>query len=188
MPSINDIITEINKKIPVITGSSINGVAISALRSEKKQPVVYGIKEGMSVAVDDKYSVILYHKLNTLNVSYKAKEGYGRGLGVIVNSYGCQMIIFLNRKRLAWTVDELFTYLQASIPNILLQQNGQTLEPYKQIIFQITSAVLNDETVWAQEYSESYRLPPEHNLFQIKYTVEAAFEKDCFINCPEETN
>ena len=92
------------------------------------------------------------------------------------------MIVFLNRKRLAWTVDELFTYLQASIPNFF------TLEPYKQIIFKINSAVLNDETVWAQEYSESYRLPPEHNLFQINYTVEAAFDKDCFINCPEETN
>jgi len=182
MPSINDIINEINKSIPAITGASVNGVAISALRSDKKQPVVYGIKEGVSVSVDDKYSVIIYHKLNTLNVSYKANEGYGRGVGVNINTYGNMMIVFLNRKRLAWTVDELFTYLQASIPNFF------TLEPYKQIIFKINSAVLNDETVWAQEYSESYRLPPEHNLFQINYTVEAAFEKDCFINCPEETN
>ncbi len=89
-------------------------------------------------------------------------------------------IVFLNRRKVNLYADELFTVIQSQFPQSVV------LEPYASITISFNNVILNDMQVYAQEYlSDTYRLTAEHNLFQINYTVEAAFSKDCFNTCPE---
>jgi hypothetical protein len=180
MHSIHDIVGKINESLD-LPQADIHCIAQTVLRKDEKLPAVIGKKgEGLYVGFDDKKGIILYHKLNAVTTSIKVKSGYGDSAGAIANSYAMSMIVFLNRKKVNLYADELFTTIQSQFPQ------NVTLTPYNTITISFNNVILNDLQVYAQEYlSETYRLTPEHNLFQINYTVETTFSKDCFNTCPE---
>jgi hypothetical protein len=183
MHSIHDIVGKINESLD-LPQADIHGIAQTVLRKnnrdqDEKLPVVIGKKgEGLYVGFDDKKGIILYHKLNSVTTSIKVKTGYGDSKGEIQNSYAMSLIVFLNRKKVNIYADELFATIQSQYLEKV------TLTPYNSISISFNNVILNDMQVYAQEYLiDTYRLTAEHNLFQINYTVEAAFNRDCFNTC-----
>lgn len=181
MHSIHDIVHILNRAINVPL-SDVHGIAQTVLKGEEKIPAL--VKKdgtGVYVGIDDQYGVRIYHKLNSLTTTVKAREGYGRSAGTQINTYSLSMIVFLNRKRVSMYPDELLALLQSQLPEAI------KLEPYDHVRTWFNNIILNDLQVWNQEYlSDTYRLLPEYSLFQINYTVEVAFKKGCFNNCLEQ--
>lgn len=176
MHSIHDIILKINESFE-LPKADIYGIAQTIMRGQEKLPGVIGKKgEVYYVGVNDDKGIILYHKINGVVTGIKPK-GYGDSVGNTANTYSMSMIVFLNRARVNMYPDELFTVIQSQTPVTV------ALEPYSTISTSFNSVILNDLQVFAQEYQIDYRLTPEQNLFQINYTVETTFLKDCFNTC-----
>lgn len=177
MRSIHDIVLTINESLQLGAHVSLFGIATSVIdgNDEKLPAVLKRDGEADYVGIDDRDSIRLYHKVNSVSCSLKASEGYGRSAGAQVNTYAMVMIVFLNRKRRDLYADELFAIIQSQFPEKI------NLPPYASINIRFNSAILNDQQVYSQEYSsERFQLGPEHNLFQIQYSVEATFLKGCF--------
>lgn len=188
MHSIHNIVESLNESLSELfgskrfIGSKIHTVAVTVLtKNGEKMPVIIDKKgEGHYVGIDDRFPVRLYHKFNTMNTKVDQKTGMGRGIGDIINTYSLSMIVFLNRKRACLMPDEFLLLIQSNFPDFL------KLEPYSSIKILFTNAILNDMQVYNQEYLIPEKLLPEHNLFQINYTVETSFRKGCFNKCPED--
>lgn len=179
MHSVHDIVCELNKSLDLPGNGDIHGLGQTVLRKNDKLPaIVKRSGEAVYVGIDDNYSIRLYHKINAMATRIVPKTGVGRSPGSIANSYSMLMIVFMNRRKVNLFADELVLLIQSQFPDSL------TLEPYQSINIFFNSVILNDVQVYTQEYTtEEYRLAPEHNLFQINYTLEATFKKDCFITC-----
>lgn len=179
MPSVHDIVDKLNESLELPSGSDIYGIGQTAVRGKDRLPGVVNRKNGeiIYVGIDDKKPIRLYHKIDRILVRTDPKKGFGNSLGPITNIYSISLIVFNNRKRTKMFADELSSLIQSQFPDSV------SLEPYQSINIFFNSVILNDLQVWQQEYSEDYRLPPEHNLFRIDYTVEATFLKGCFITC-----
>jgi hypothetical protein len=181
MRSIHDIVDLINAEF-TFKDSVIYCIAQTVARTnergeDEKVPFMpQKGNNGVYVGIDDKYGIILYHKLVNLTSRTDPKRGMGRE-PFYVNTYSLSMIVFLNRKRVTLFSDELFNSIQDQFPAQL------RLQPYAGINLSINSVILNDTEVWAREYSSEYRLTAEENLIQVNYTVEVAFLKGCFVNC-----
>lgn len=188
MHSIHNIIDSLNGSLGDLfkskrfSGAKIHGTAVTVISSKgEKMPVIIDKNgEGHYVGIDDRYPVRLYHKQNSMSTRVDPKTGIGRGIGDIINTYSLSMIVFLNRKRACLMPDEFLLYIQSNFPDNL------TIEPYSNIKILFTGAILNDMQVYNQEYLIPEKLLPEHNLFQINYTVETSFKKGCFNKCPED--
>lgn len=129
------------------------------------------------VGIDDKHSVIAWHKLST--ITSRLKDGTGRVYDQ-VNTYNNSMVVFVNRKGCSLYPDELLLHIQANMPD------GVVMDPYTSVRIMITNTILDSQTVYAQEYEDSdYRLKEEQYLFRINYTVETTFKKGCFKTCPQ---
>jgi hypothetical protein len=181
MPSIHDIVDGINKAATCLPeDSELKNIAITVYRDDvEKLPCVVSFEgEGEYVGIDDRFAVLWYHKLNRITVIRDPKKEYGRGPGDVSNSYDMSMIVFLNRNRARMRAADLINIIEEFFPYDI------KLEPFKSIRIVLNNIILNDQQVYNQEYeSRTNRLQPEHNLFQINYTVEASFTKGCFNNC-----
>lgn len=178
MPSVHDIVDKLNESLALQGGSDIYGIGQSAVRGKDRLPGVVNKKNGeiIYVGIDDKKPIRLYHKLNSITLRSDPRKGYGNSTPV-TNIYSLSMVVFNNRKKTKQYPDELSSLIQTQFPETV------KIEPYQSINIFFNSVILNDLQVWQQEYSEDFRLPPEHNLFRIDYTVEATFLKGCFITC-----
>jgi hypothetical protein len=135
--------------------------------------------EGQYVGIDDIFSVSLYHKLNGVTSQVRSVSAYGDSTGNIVNTYQMSLVVFLDRKRTDLTAGDVLIYIQANYPNRIVS------ESFKNNIIRFTGAVLNSRAVFEREYQgANFLLPPEKSVFEITYSIESIFSKDCFNNCP----
>jgi|SRR5688572_10343408 len=134
------------------------------------------------VGPDDVDSVRIYHRNTSIVTSRSTQQkGYGDEHADIVNTYQMLMIVYVNHKLSKLFPEELFLLLQANIPDAI------KFSPYKKILLSTGNVIFNSQTVFNQEYiGASFKLPPEHNLFQINYNIETTFQKSCFDKCPED--
>jgi len=176
MHSVRDIISSLNELIELPKGSEVNGVAELVNRDDHTLPEI----DGKFVGIDDTYPVRLYHRLINMNVSVQAGTAYGNSAGDVKNTYSVAMIVFLQHQRSQLYPDELLILLQNQLPNRIKQN------PYKDIRITLTSAQLDSQTTWLQEYKGAvdYRLKSDQFLFRINYTIETIFTKGCFTKCP----
>lgn len=178
MPSLHDIVDKINDSLSLPGDADVFCIAQTVTRKNDKLPgVLKKPTEIEYVGIDDKKAIRLYHKLNSLTVRTDARKGYGSSAGPITNVYSISAVVFNNRKKTKLYADELSSLIQSQFPDTV------KVVPYQSINIFFNSVILNDLQVWQQEYSEDYKLAPEHNLFQINYTVEATFTKGCFNTC-----
>lgn len=133
------------------------------------------------VGIDDVDPVRIYHRIAGLLVTRATNQGYGEAESDVVNTYQMAMIVYINHKKTKLYPEELFLYLQANIPDAIKS------EPYKNIKVRIANVITNSQVVYRAEYGAStYKLPAEQSLFQVNYTIETRFKKDCFVKCPTD--
>lgn len=131
------------------------------------------------VGIDDDPAIV-YHRNSAILTTRSAKQGVGDGYSDVVNTYQMAMIVFNDATKTKLFPEELFLFLQANMPDAIKS------DPYKNIVIRTTNVILNSQLVFAAEYDgAAFKLPAEKSLFQINYTIESTFKKDCFVKCPD---
>lgn len=134
------------------------------------------------VGVDDRNSLVAYHKLNGITVEpVNTRGGFGDEPSDTRNTYSLSMLVYHDMKKTGDTSD-LFLHLQNTFPQFM------NAPPYKSVLLRITSVILNSGQLFAQEYKgTSFKLPATSVLFQLNYTIESSFKRGCFEKlCPED--
>lgn len=169
--SIRNIVTQINAAFnAVFNGVKLNGIAQSIEREGKLQPV----ENEKAVAFDDSFALQVYHKINGVNITYKA--GMGRDQNTI-NTFAMAAYVFNNEKRTGLKSDEIAMIMQS----ILSRLNIQSVRILP------VNVILNTPVIFAAEYrGNDNRLSEHHSLMQFNYSVEVTFKSGCFDLCPED--
>lgn len=164
--SIRDIVCMINDTLkPVFERGVYYGIAVSVTTEGKAQPVV----DERPVAYDDDFALQMYHKVNSVKITYKG--GYGNNNNT-TNTFTMSAIVFNNEKSTKLRADEIAMIIQAKLSNITADVTP-------------TEFILNTDVILATEYrGHNIHLPTNMSLMQINYTVAITFKSGCFDLCP----
>ena len=169
--SILDITKWINEQLcNIMPGIKTYGIAKIATKGDGTIPYV----DGRSAAIDDTYPSQAYHKQLSISSTTVPSSGYGDNDQSLQNSYGMALIVYFNEEKCGFSADKLYTFIQSSITGRLKSAG------YKSVRVGVTSAILNDAQVWAQEYGATqYKLAGPQRLIQVNYSVTMVFDKEC---------
>lgn len=185
---LREFIKKLNQDLSgLVPGIKVFGIAQPVIRtnSSEEDELIPGVVERDGeityVGIDDVDPVRIYHRLAGIQVTRSTDKGYGEIQSDVINTYQMVMIVYINHKRTKLLPEELFLYVQANIPD------GIKSPPYKEIKVRIANVITNSQVVYRAEYGASeYKLPAEQSLFQVNYTIETRFKKDCFEKCPTD--
>lgn len=177
MRSVSDIIIWANERIePLIPGMKTYGVAKAAVKGDFIAPYV----DEKYIGIDDTYPAQMYHKELSVSSTAIARTGYGDNTQDLQSTFQMALIVFYNEKTSGIAADELYTFIQTLITGIL------KIENYKLVRVGVSSAILNDGQVWAQEYGQTpYKLSGPQRLIQINYSIVVVLNPKCITipNC-----
>jgi len=137
-------------------------------------------------AVDDRYSITIYHKCEGLN--YEGVEQLDFGDGQLFSRETANMALFCwaDRKRLQMTQEWLASVIAGGFPTTTTKAFNQSRLGLSDVAISISNVENNSQTVWAREFQNiSYSLPPESILFQVNYTIATVYNKSCIELCEE---
>jgi len=155
------------------------GISENVVSKEQQFPVFFQGSNGEWAGLDDTKDVIFYHKLS--NVISSVDQSYGDGNSSLINRYAMAMIVFFDSEKTGFARDEMYSFLQAVMPEIM---KG---DKFSYIRTSIQNGILNTQQVFSSEYKGiPYSLKPEQSLISISYTLEGRFKKGCFNCCPED--
>jgi len=192
MPYLKKIVAFINDHLPDVLPSAnvkIVGIAqqLPRLNGEKIELLPSFVDdngEGQYVGPDDDFDVIIYHRVNGINVGKgNIKDSFGDANLYDTNVARMSMVVFGKRDLLKMSNDDLAIYLQAAMPE------AATKEMLKQMSFRAANINakdinLNDMQVFMEEFQNmQFFLKPDQFLFKLNYTIESAFLKKCFKKC-----
>jgi hypothetical protein len=181
MLSVNDITTWSNDKVaPLIPGMKTYGIAKAAVKGDNIAPYIDGKHLEIYAGIDDTYSAQMYHKQLSISSTTVSRSGYGDNEQSLQNTYQMALIVFYNEKNTGIPADQLYTFIQSIITGVL------KAEGYKSVRVGVSSAILNDGQVWAQEYGQTpFKLSGPQRLIQINYSIVMVFDKHCITipNC-----
>lgn len=185
---LREFIKKLNQDLQgLVTGIKVFGIAQPVIRtnSSGEDELIPGVvdRDGeiTYVGIDDVDPVRIYHRIAGMQVTRSTAQGHGDAESDVINIYQMAMIVYINHKRTKLLPEELFLYLQANMPD------GIKSSPYKEIRVRIANVITNSQVVFRAEYGASeYKLPAEQSLFQVNYTIETRFKKDCFEKCPTD--
>lgn len=141
---------------------------------------------GTFSAIDDRYSVSIYHKCEGL--TYQTEESLEFGDGQTFSRETAQMALlcFGDRTRLQMTQEWLASVVAAGFPYGVTKSFKQTHTGLNAVAITITNVENDSQTVWAREFVNiAYALVPESILFQLNYTIETVYNKSCIELCEE---
>lgn len=176
MLDIAGIVSWVNNALcKMMPGVKTYGIAKLAVKGDGTAPYA----DEKYIGIDDTYPSQAYHKQLSISSTTVPNSGYGNNDQSLQNSYGMALIVYFNEEKCGFSADKLYTFIQSSITG-RLKSNG-----YKSVRVGVTSAILNDAQVWAQEYGATpYKLAGPQRLIQVNYSVTMVFDKEC-ITIPE---
>lgn len=142
--------------------------------------------QGTFSAIDDRYSVSIYHKCEGL--TYQTEEALEFGDGQTFSRETAQMALFCvgDRRRLQMTQEWLASVVAAGFPYGVTKSFKQTHPGLNAVAITITNVENDSQVVWAREFVNiPYALLPESILFQLNYTIETVYNKSCVELCEE---
>lgn len=172
---LHSIVDYINSRVKeILPKAKLFATARTASRDDNILPVTDTGEFIKYAGVDDIHPVIVYHKHLSISTANAPRSGFGDNISDLVNTNQMAMIVFLDEKKTGLKASELYTIIQAQITGIL------KIEGYKGVRIGVSSAILNDAQVWAQEYGNiPLRLTASQRLIQIGYSVVMTLDKNC---------
>jgi hypothetical protein len=172
---LHSVVDYINSRIKeVLQKAKIYGIARTATRDGSIMPVTSDGEWIKYAGVDDIYSAIIYHKHLSISSANAPRSGFGDNISDLVNTNQMTMVVFMDEKKTGITADQLYTLIQAQITGIL------KLDGYKSVRIGVSSAILNDAQVWAQEYGNTpLQLKASQRLIQLGYSIVVTLDKNC---------
>jgi hypothetical protein len=169
--SVRNIIDELNQALnAVFNGSKFYGAATSVETNGRLQPSV----NEFAVAFDDSYSMQVYHKINSVQITSRA--GFG-DIEATRNTYNLSAYIFNNEQKTKLKQEEVAMIIQSVFSSIKIL--SVRIVP--------VNVILNSAGIFAAEYrGYEYPLSEYFSLMQFNYNVEITFKSGCFDLCPED--
>lgn len=171
MLSIIDITQWVNENLcKIMPGVKTYGIAKLAVKGDGTAPYV----DEKYVGIDDTFTAQAYHRQLSISSTTVPNNAYGDTDQSLQNTYGMALMIFFNEEKCGFSADKLYTFIQSSITGRLKS------EGYRSVRVGVTSAILNDAQVWAQEYGAApYKLAGPQRLIQVNYTIVMVYNPEC---------
>lgn len=180
---IQDIIDTINQALSgIFPAQKCYSLAQSVLRNQGSEVEVLPgevNKDGeiVYVGLDDVYSLITYHKLSSIATT-QLPNGRGDNPGDLQNNYQLSLVAYWDRKKLNAMPDEMLLLLQSRWPRILVGADIKTGTA------NFGATITNSLQIFNTEYQGTkFRLPANHSLMQINYTLSITFNPLCIPKC-----
>lgn len=198
MPYLAAIVAEINRELEanllcddIFRDRQAHGICQGMVRRKSDGEGVevlpsYVNNEGEAkyVGPDDDYSLIIYHRVNSITVGKAANiRPFGDDRPADANVARMSLVVFGRRDVLQLSSDALAILLQAAMPDAASDALRKELQ-FVAANINVSDINLNDLQVFREEYQGiEFFLKPEQFLFKVNYTVESAFLKGCFKKC-----
>lgn len=190
MINVNSIVAEINEAVkgfltgPSFAASSLNGIAYTFLKEkELALPAVINDKgEAKYIGIDDKYNLIVYHRIITTTPSKKKAGQYGDGNKRTTITNKMSMVVFANREKLKITQEVLANYILASIPTNI-DKEILSKESLSECTIDVLDVNFNSSALYKREYLKDGFFKPNQMFFEISYQIVYSFHSDCINTC-----
>jgi hypothetical protein len=136
------------------------------------------------ITPDDKYSLMLYHRLETVvNSVVPPKQSFGRSVQISeVNNLS--IIVFAFRNKVRRTSYWLEAAMKNKFPDtIKVTDNASKL--LSQANVRLATSNFDKLSLLQREYSEINLNYSQLSMFEMKYRLETTFTKGCMDNCSD---
>lgn len=194
MANLNAITQIINDKLKATTLSDKRFQKVSAFNIAKALPVkkadaieyipveLCDNGEGKDIVPDDRYPVMIYHKMNSVAYAFQ-REQYGNGNDSVVRTAQMSMIVFAQRNLVKLSEDMMELQIVAGIPSKLTKQQLIDLK-LNDCTISLTTTDFNSVAISNREYNtKKYYLKPSHIFFEMRYTIECRMKRACINTC-----
>lgn len=166
----------------------ILGIADSIHRVDSEGNIEYipgivklGADEAVYAGVDDVRSIILYHKTNSVSLSFGAtrNSGYGDSRRNVDN-ISASIIALWDTRVLKLHSADMMLLLRSRMPQLI-----KGIPEIGDASIASTGAVLNTKQIFDAEYrfSKPYLLPLYIKMLQINYTIQLNYDPVCIGKC-----
>jgi hypothetical protein len=184
---INTVIDIVNKQISGFGAEEkIFNIAESILKitgSEQiKMPgIVLPDGEIKYVGIDDIFSFMVYHKINSISIT-QLTNGIGDNFGDIKNIFNVSAFIYWDMQKIKESIDKMLFIIQSRLPLLI-----KGIDDIKTVAIKLINSNINSYQLYRQEYEyENIKpLPENKKIIQINYNAEITFKPECFRQCPE---
>lgn len=167
---------------------SYNGLASIIGRKNAKGDLelIPGILDGSGnytpVIPDQKFNLVIYHKLLTNEYGYDKKNSYGEAYDVRCTSQ-MMMVVWGDGKKIGITAEQLEAMIVFGMPQMLSSIDRQNLG-LKTCMISPISTNMDRLQVFRQEYQQvEFFLKPNDALFLVRYKIETSFGQSCIDLC-----
>jgi len=200
MPFLDHIVSAVNAQLA--TGLSkcfspekikVYGITESVLDSSAAQegarPIRYPIVvdnngEGTMVAIDDRFDIILYHKLESITTTLDATKGFGDSLGNYFEQANFGMMVASFREKTGKTASWLESIVKDEMPQSFTLNNKATGKRLFKASLKPLVSNFDKYVLLQREYTEAAVAFPHIVFFEIKYRIESSYKAGCFqCNC-----
>lgn len=189
MPFLNEIIEQINTTITGRLQSdsflfSTHSISHQLSREGEQLPAFTDNNgEGSFNAIDDRFSVCLYHKCEGVDYLDTA-QGFGDQGDLSRESARMSMIVWADRSKVNLAQEHLASAIVSAIP-IGVDKEFQAERGISGTIIEMQSIDYNQRSLWGREFPGfDFAILPSHAYFQINYRVETLYDKSCIEFCP----
>lgn len=138
--------------------------------------------EYKTVEPNDKYPVVVYHKILTNTYVYQKDDSYG-DRNSIKGTTELAMIVWGDSKKLKLSASQLEAIILMGIPQRISEVKRKELG-IKSCTFTPVNSDMDQLRVYRGEYQNvDYFLKPQHSFFLIRYRVEMVFDQSCLSAC-----
>lgn len=179
------------------SGVSLHGLATQILVNSNDSPMVYNVceiaEDGTVNASGISYESIngslrAYHRI--LGTSRKTDSGrdaesFGNEMQPMSQSFIMSMLVFVNRKMVRLSADQMDLLLMASMLSEI--DPSDLPDGYGSVSFTQTGSEYNSQYLFEREFNlKNYNLEPDIVLFEFKYTIECSYLSNCIkvLCCP----
>lgn len=181
---VNYINTTLREGCSLLTDGRFLGIA--SIIARKKTPttpleqlpgILNDNKEYTPVEPNDKYKLIVYHKILSNTYSFDKTNSYGDDYRIKCTTE-MAMIVWGDAMKLG-IAEELEAVIVFGMPQRLSRVLQNTLGLATCSITPVNST-LDRLPIFRQEYPQSeFFLKPNHQFFQIRYRIESSFDRAC---------
>jgi len=167
----------------------ILGIAQQVYRSKQDGVVEYmpgilnlGTDEVIYAGIDDINSIMIYHKVNSSNLTFvnpQAGSGYGDGRRN-EDSILCSVITVWDTRKVKIHSPDMLLLIRSRMPQVILD-----VPNINSVTITANNALLNTQQVFQSEYKleENYLLPHYFKMLQLNYTIQLRYDPECIEKC-----
>lgn len=188
MPFLEEIVAQINTTLKDRLASDrflflTRGISRAMVREGEEFPAFTdNTGEGTFNAIDDRFSICLYHKCEGVDF-LDTTQGFGDQGDLSRESARMAMIVWANRRKVNLTQEQIAAAVVSAMP-FSVDRQFQAERGIGGTVIEVQSIDHNQRSLWSREFPGfDFAITPEHAYFQVNYRVETIYDKSCIEFC-----